>query len=114
MSVVLIAALGFLGDKYPNIDNFAPAEFKLTTALAVECGGGRRGGGGFVRVNGLWVCGCFLMVYTAISAFPSTCQVLPLSIVFVGMIVFNNLTLKFLGVAFYNVGRSLTTVFNVV
>ena len=74
VSVILIAALGFLGDKYPNIDNFAPAEFKLTTALAV----------------------------------------LPLSIVFVGMIVFNNLTLKFLGVAFYNVGRSLTTVFNVV
>lgn len=41
-------------------------------------------------------------------------QVLPLSVVFVGMITFNNLTLKFLGVAFYNVGRSLTTVFNVV
>ena len=41
-------------------------------------------------------------------------QVLPLSIVFVGMITFNNLTLKYLGVAFYNVGRSLTTVFNVV
>ena len=41
-------------------------------------------------------------------------QVLPLSVVFVGMIVFNNLTLKYLGVAFYNVGRSLTTVFNVV
>ncbi len=34
--------------------------------------------------------------------------------IFVGMITFNNLTLKFLGVAFYNVGRSLTTVFNVV
>lgn len=30
------------------------------------------------------------------------------------MITFNNLTLKYLGVAFYNVGRSLTTVFNVV
>ena len=41
-------------------------------------------------------------------------QVMPLSIVFVSMITFNNLTLKFLGVAFYNVGRSLTTVFNVV
>ena len=39
---------------------------------------------------------------------------LPLSVVFVSMITFNNLTLKFLGVAFYNVGRSLTTVFNVV
>lgn len=74
VSVVLIAALGLLGDKYPNVDTFAPAEFKLNTAIAV----------------------------------------LPLSIVFVGMIVFNNLTLKFLGVAFYNVGRSLTTVFNVV
>ena len=33
---------------------------------------------------------------------------------FVGMITFNNLCLKHLGVSFYNVGRSLTTVFNVV
>lgn len=41
-------------------------------------------------------------------------QVLPLSIVFVGMITFNNLCLKYLGVSFYNVGRSLTTVFNVI
>ena len=46
--------------------------------------------------------------------FVSLSQVLPLSVVFVGMVVFNNLTLKYLGVAFYNVGRSLTTVFNVV
>ncbi len=41
-------------------------------------------------------------------------QILPLSLVFVGMIMFNNLCLQYLGVAFYNVGRSLTTVFNVV
>ncbi|XP_063720586.1 GDP-fucose transporter 1-like isoform X2 [Symsagittifera roscoffensis] len=41
-------------------------------------------------------------------------QVLPLSLVFVGMIMFNNLCLQYVGVAFYNVGRSLTTVFNVV
>ncbi len=40
-------------------------------------------------------------------------QVLPLSVVFVAMIACNNLCLKFVGVAFYNVGRSLTTVFNV-
>ncbi|KAK2187160.1 hypothetical protein NP493_173g03000 [Ridgeia piscesae] len=40
-------------------------------------------------------------------------EVLPLSIVFVSMISFNNLCLKFVGVAFYYVGRSLTTVFNV-
>ncbi|XP_028649661.1 GDP-fucose transporter 1 [Erpetoichthys calabaricus] len=40
--------------------------------------------------------------------------VLPLSVVFIGMITFNNLCLKYVGVAFYNVGRSLTTVFNVV
>ncbi|KAL5013176.1 hypothetical protein ScPMuIL_007446 [Solemya velum] len=38
---------------------------------------------------------------------------LPLSIVFVAMISFNNLCLKYVGVAFYYVGRSLTTVFNV-
>jgi len=39
---------------------------------------------------------------------------LPLSVVFVCMITFNNLCLKYIGVAFYFVGRSLTTVFNVV
>lgn len=41
-------------------------------------------------------------------------QVLPLSILFTSMIVTNNLCLKYVGVAFYYVGRSLTTVFNVV
>lgn len=40
-------------------------------------------------------------------------EVLPLSIVFIGMITFNNLCLKHVGVAFYTVGRSLSTVFNV-
>ncbi|XP_078077084.1 GDP-fucose transporter 1 isoform X2 [Mustelus asterias] len=40
-------------------------------------------------------------------------EVLPLSLVFIGMITFNNLCLKYVGVAFYNIGRSLTTVFNV-
>ncbi|XP_072026589.1 GDP-fucose transporter 1-like isoform X2 [Amphiura filiformis] len=43
-----------------------------------------------------------------------TREVLPLSVVFVGMITFNNLCLKNVGVAFYTVGRSLTTVFNVI
>ena len=40
-------------------------------------------------------------------------QVFPLSVVFVGMITFNNLCLKFVEVSFYNVARSLTIVFNV-
>jgi len=40
-------------------------------------------------------------------------QVLPLSVVFVGMITFNNLCLKNVGISFYFIGRSLTTVFNV-
>ncbi|XP_047219463.1 GDP-fucose transporter 1 isoform X2 [Girardinichthys multiradiatus] len=40
-------------------------------------------------------------------------EVLPLSFVFIGMITFNNLCLKFVGVAFYTVSRSLSTVFNV-
>ncbi|KAM8939096.1 GDP-fucose transporter 1 [Pelodytes ibericus] len=40
-------------------------------------------------------------------------SVLPLSVVFIGMITFNNLCLKHLGVAFYTVGRCLSTVFNV-
>ncbi|TGZ50165.1 GDP-fucose transporter 1-like [Temnothorax curvispinosus] len=41
-------------------------------------------------------------------------KVLPLSILFTAMIATNNLCLKHVGVAFYYVGRSLTTVFNVV
>lgn len=40
-------------------------------------------------------------------------EVLPLSVVFICMISFNNLCLKHVGVAFYTVGRSLSTVFNV-
>ncbi|XP_055338283.1 GDP-fucose transporter 1-like [Paramacrobiotus metropolitanus] len=40
-------------------------------------------------------------------------EILPLSIVFVLMISFNNLCLQYVGVPFYYIGRSLTTVFNV-
>lgn len=40
-------------------------------------------------------------------------EVLPLSVVFICMITFNNLCLKYVGVAFYTIGRSLSTVFNV-
>lgn len=40
-------------------------------------------------------------------------EVLPLTVVFISMITFNNLCLKNVGVAFYTIGRSLTTVFNV-
>eukprot|EP00111_Clytia_hemisphaerica_P021804 TCONS_00064105-protein len=46
---------------------------------------------------------------------PEICkQIMPLSIVFVGMITANNLCLKYLDVAFYNVARALTTFFNIV
>jgi len=40
-------------------------------------------------------------------------KVFPLSVVFVCMITFNNLCLKWVEVSFYNVARSLTIVFNV-
>lgn len=40
-------------------------------------------------------------------------QIFPLSLVFVGMITFNNLCLRYVEVSFYNVARSLTIVFNV-
>ncbi|KAK7081950.1 hypothetical protein SK128_023671 [Halocaridina rubra] len=40
-------------------------------------------------------------------------KVLPLTLMFVAMISMNNLCLKYVGVAFYYVGRSLSTVFNV-
>jgi GDP-fucose transporter C1 len=41
-------------------------------------------------------------------------QVLPLSLIFVAMITFNNVCLKYVEVSFYNVARSLSIVFNVV
>ncbi|XP_003746675.1 GDP-fucose transporter 1 [Galendromus occidentalis] len=41
-------------------------------------------------------------------------KLLPVSIFFVMMITFNNICLKYVGVAFYTVSRSLTTVFNVI
>ncbi|XP_076758636.1 GDP-fucose transporter nac [Xylocopa sonorina] len=41
-------------------------------------------------------------------------KVLPLSLLFTAMIATNNLCLKYVDVAFYYVGRSLTTVFNVI
>lgn len=41
-------------------------------------------------------------------------QVLPLSLIFVGMIGFNQICLFYVAVSFYNVARSLTIVFNVV
>lgn len=60
------------------------------------------------------------MAFPNTISFPSTeidfklsRSVLPLSIIFVSMITCNNLCLKYVGVAFYYVGRSLTTVFNV-
>jgi GDP-fucose transporter C1 len=40
-------------------------------------------------------------------------KVLPLSLIFVGMITFNNLCLQYVEVSFYNVARSLTIVFSV-
>ncbi|CAH8520150.1 unnamed protein product, partial [Schistosoma turkestanicum] len=41
-------------------------------------------------------------------------EVLPLSIIFVSMVCFNNLCLKYLSVSFYFLARSLTTIFNVI
>ena len=44
-----------------------------------------------------------------------TCRdVLPLSVIFVGMVGFNNLCLEYVEVSFYNVARCLSLVFNVV
>jgi GDP-fucose transporter C1 len=41
-------------------------------------------------------------------------QIFPLTLIFVGMITFNNLCLQLVEVSFYNVARSLTIVFNVI
>src|SRR3990167_9090606 len=41
-------------------------------------------------------------------------SVAPVTLVFVGMVVFNNLCLKYVEVSFYQVGRSLTVIFSVI
>ncbi|XP_066253388.1 GDP-fucose transporter 1 isoform X2 [Euwallacea similis] len=41
-------------------------------------------------------------------------QILPVSVMFTSMIATNNLCLKYVSVAFYYIGRSLTTIFNVI
>merc|ERR1712233_297463 len=41
-------------------------------------------------------------------------KVMPLTFVFLGMIVFNNLCLKYVEVSFYQVARSMTIVMNIV
>ncbi|CAG0878617.1 unnamed protein product [Darwinula stevensoni] len=45
---------------------------------------------------------------------PDDMDVLPLSFIFVCMITFNNLCLKYVDVTFYYISRSLTTIFNVI
>uniref|UniRef100_A0A1B6ECK3 Sugar phosphate transporter domain-containing protein n=1 Tax=Clastoptera arizonana TaxID=38151 RepID=A0A1B6ECK3_9HEMI len=61
---------------------------------------------------------CYPTVFNVPSGTPLRLEVikklLPLSILFAAMISFNNLCLKYVGVAFYYIGRSLTTVFNVI
>ncbi|KAF7660948.1 hypothetical protein LDENG_00271420 [Lucifuga dentata] len=73
-----------------------------------------------VTVGLCWLMHMMSRLCPGMIAFPSVIfdlktsrQVLPLSVVFIGMITFNNLCLKYVGVAFYTVGRSLSTVFNV-
>jgi solute carrier family 35 (GDP-fucose transporter), member C1 len=41
-------------------------------------------------------------------------KLLPLAIIFVCMVGFNNVTLKFVGISFYQVARSLTIVFSII
>jgi len=41
-------------------------------------------------------------------------RILPLTLVFLGMIIFNNLCIKYVEVSFYYIARSLTIIFNIV
>ncbi|XP_017334002.1 GDP-fucose transporter 1 isoform X2 [Ictalurus punctatus] len=73
-----------------------------------------------VSVGLCWIISLVSLVKPLCADFPAmkvdlnvSLQILPLSVVFVAMIAFNNLCLKHVGVAFYTVGRSLSTVFNV-
>lgn len=69
---------------------------------------------------------CYLTSYAALLlpshvkfpqlnfSFKTSIEILPLSIIFVSMVCFNNLCLKYLSVSFYFLARSLTTIFNVI
>lgn len=78
---------------------------------------------GFQCVVTVAICACssFLSPFVTFVSLPATTvqlshlfTVMPLSVVFVGMITFNNLCLQNVDVSFYYIGRSLTTVFNVI
>jgi GDP-fucose transporter C1 len=57
----------------------------------------------------------FLNQFPIVSyKFNTGMQVLPLSLIFVGMITFNNICLQLVQVSFYNVARCLSLVFNVI
>ena len=61
------------------------------------------------------LCGCVAVWCCAVEWNPKVMvSVAPLSLMFLGMISFNNLCLKFVSVPFYNVARSLTIVTNVI
>ncbi|VDK50572.1 unnamed protein product [Anisakis simplex] len=68
----------------------------------------------FLAVSAYWMCSMGLVFLNKYLLSSQSLKVLPLSFVFVAMIATNNLCLKHVGVSFYYVGRSLTTVFNVV
>jgi GDP-fucose transporter C1 len=78
----------------------------------------------FITVGICWLCGwigarsgpdSFFKQFPQVTFDPAIAKkLLPLSVIFVGMITFNNLCLKYVEVSFYNVARSLTIVFNVV
>ncbi|KYQ47286.1 putative GDP-fucose transporter [Trachymyrmex zeteki] len=67
-----------------------------------------------LRILSQWFPGCIEITDGSPFKKDTLKKVLPLSIWFAAMIATNNLCLKYVGVAFYYVGRSLTTVFNVV
>uniref|UniRef100_A0A915Q3Q3 Sugar phosphate transporter domain-containing protein n=1 Tax=Setaria digitata TaxID=48799 RepID=A0A915Q3Q3_9BILA len=67
-----------------------------------------------VVVSLYWFCSIGLVFLNKYLLSSESLKVLPLSFIFVVMIATNNLCLEYVGVSFYYVGRSLTTVFNVV
>lgn len=80
----------------------------LTCVICVICG--HLGEGTRAQAKG-----SFLDDYPKIKHnWHSAVAVLPLSIIFVGMIAFNNICLQLVEVSFYNVARSLSIVFNVI
>lgn len=101
VSVVICLLLGLVKHSYlPNPKNVFSANIMRTVSVKTER-------------SYLHPCAGTSNRFSA-SFLPILLQALPVAVLFTAMVSTNNLCLKYVPVSFYYIGRSLTTVFNVI